>query len=182
MKYCADCAWMGECENRDGKFPCENPRSNYEVVSARMGKCNVFTDILNTKRGERRKEELMRISKSHGYYIVTAVCNILGLGADNIYMEHFMYVRDVIMPRLAYGNEWIADYEECGPKIAQAMLESDNKEEIAGRILNECLNPFIELMMESNVDAAIKVYQEMVEQEKVRFGFAEEPNKLNLIG
>lgn len=181
MKYCSDCAWMTECQNNDGKFPCTNPRSNYKVVSARMEKCNVFTDVLNSKRGEGRKEELMKISKSHGYYIVTAVCNVLGLGTDNVYMEYFMYVRDVVMPNLAYGFGWIKDYEEYGPKIADAIESAENKEEIAGRILNECLNPFIELMLEGNVDEAITVYQEMFEQEKVKFGFSPVPKKLSLM-
>lgn len=181
MKYCADCAWMGECDNKDGKFPCENPRSSYKVVSARMSKCNAFTDILNSKRGEGRKEELMRISKSHGYYIVTAVCKILGLDTDNIYMEYFMYLRDVIMPNLEYGKEWIEDYEEYGPKIAEAIENSENREEIAGSILNECLNPFVELMIKCNVDEAITIYQEMVEQQKVKFGFSPASKNLTLI-
>lgn len=180
MKYCADCAWMGECENKDGKFPCQNSRSGYKVVSARMQKCGVFTDILNSKRGEGRKEQLIRISKSHGYYIVTAVCDILGLGKDNLYMEYFMYVRDVVMPNLSYGKEWIRDYEEFGPKIASAIMQAENREEIAGRILNECLNPFVELMIEGKVDDAISVYQEMVEQEKVRCGLSQKPATLAL--
>lgn len=180
MKYCVDCAWMGECENKNGKFPCTNPRSNYEYVSARMGKCNAFTDILNSKRGEGRKEDLMRISKSHGYYIVTAVCDILGIGTNNVYMEYFMYVRDVVMPNLAYGEEWIKDYEEFGPKIAGAILNSENREELAGKILLECLEPFVELMAESRVDEAITVYQNMVEQEKIRYGFAPAPKMLTL--
>ncbi len=178
MKYCADCAWMGECADRHGKFPCTNRRSNYKEVSARMERCNEFTDIFNSKRGERRREELMRISRSHGYYIVTAVCDILGLTHDNIYLDYFMYVRDVVMPNLAYGKEWIEDYEEFGPKIAEAINNAENKEEIAGRILNECLNPFVELMISGNVDTAIEVYQKMVESAKVGFGLVEEPKKL----
>lgn len=179
MKYCADCAWMGECENKDGLFPCTNSRSNYRDVSARMEKCNYFTDILNSKRGEGRKEQLMKISKSHGYYIVTAVCEILELDEENIYIEYFKYVRDIVMPNLAYGPDWIEDYEEFGPKVAELMRKAENREEIAGRILNECLNPFVELMMEGNIDKAITVYQEMFEREKVNFGLTSQPKKLS---
>lgn len=179
MKYCVDCRWMGECEDKNGKFPCQNSKSNYKEVSARMQKCNAFGEVMG--RDEWRKEQLMKISKSHGYYIVTAVCETLGLGTDNVYMDYFMYVRDVVMPNLAYGNEWIADYEEFGPKIADTIVNAENKEEIAGRILNECLNPFVELMIAGNVDDAITVYQTMVEQEKVRCGLTPKPKKLALI-
>lgn len=180
MKYCADCAWMSECETKDGKFPCENRRSKYDYVSARMIKCNEFTDIMNGKRGEGRKEQLMRISKSHGYYIVTAVSEILGLGADNVYMETFKYVRDVVMPNLCYGKNWIEGYEEFGPKIADYIYNAENREEIAGRILNECLNPFVELVLTNEVDEAITIYNNMVEQEKVRCGLSSKPKKLSL--
>lgn len=179
MKYCVDCRWMGECENKDGKFPCQNPKSDYKFVSARMQKCNSYGDVMG--RDEWKKEALMKISRSHGYYIVTAVCEILGLGNDNIYMDYFMYVRDIVMPNLAYGAEWIEEYEEFGPKIATAIVNAENKEELAGRILNECLNPFVELMIEDKVEDAITVYQEMVNQEKVRHGLTQKPKKMLLV-
>ncbi len=156
--YCSDCCYMDTNRDKDYKFACINSRSGYEKVAANMRACRFFSDCFGY-RSTRDKDILYNTSKyKRDYYIVSAICKILGLGRDNDYMNNFMYVRDVILPNLVGGNEWCEEYDEFGPKIAEKLQEEKNAVEIATNLKDNYLDIFVELMNEGNVDDAITVY------------------------
>lgn len=88
-KDCAMCCYMGTCENNDGKFPCTSPKVSAKYVSANQNAsdCNSYTPSFSSRRGESEMERLRKISRNKGYYIMTAIMDILNIPEKDIYAE-----------------------------------------------------------------------------------------------
>ena len=87
-KDCAMCCYMGTCENNDGKFPCTSPKVSAKYVSANQNAsdCNSYTPSFSSRRGESEMERLRKISRNKGYYIMTAIMDILNIPEKDIYI------------------------------------------------------------------------------------------------
>lgn len=158
MKYCADCTWLQDGGHRNGMFPCENRKSGYQEVSAKKTRCDYFLEILNSKRGERRREELMRISKEYHCYIVTAIVTTLIIDDCLDYLNAFDYYRGVILPLINGGDEWLEDYDTYGPIVAEAVEGDEDK---CSYLFETYVKPFTQLLSLNQVDAAKAVYDRM---------------------
>lgn len=168
MKYCADCRNMGTADDR-GKFPCTERKSGYKVVSARMPACACFGDIFNSKRSETDRERYMRTSREYGYFIMTAIMNILKLPDKDRYIHEFAFLKDEVLPKLVGGEEWVDDYNVFGPMIVSFIL-GDDKERIANSLYRRYIRDFDALMGKNEFDAAIEVYNNMYEELKIKYG------------
>lgn len=176
-KYCADCYHMDTCPNYEGKFRCTNARkSGYTFVSARMeaNNCNGFGYTRNDRRSESDKEKLMRISKSYGYYITSAITEILDLPGDNIYQTSFKYVRDIYMPASVEHQTFIEEYNALGPICARSLKQDEENKEYCGYLVACYLEPFSILVEEENIEDAIEIYKQMFTEVKRHYDIIQE--------
>lgn len=160
-KDCAMCCYMGTCENNDGKFPCTSPKVSAKYVSANQNAsdCNSYTPSFSSRRGESEMERLRKISRNKGYYIMTAIMDILNIPEKDIYIAEFAYIKDVVMPNLEGG-------------------EDINRVEIAKGLFEKYIKGFHELFQEGKIDEAITAYDQMYCELKRKYGFEESPRKL----
>ena len=123
---CSYCRNLQPYDEKNGKFYCEK---KHEYVSARARICSMAAEVMGRPNCD--KEALRRISKEHGYYVVTAITEILGLSEDNEYMETFKYLRDVILPRREEYQSFIDDYEIDAPCLAELLRCDDERNNYA---------------------------------------------------
>lgn len=173
---CAMCAYMEGSADKHGKFKCECARKSgtladkdgrvYADSSARN--CDRFLEGRIDSYGQKAKREISRDARRHGYYVVTAVTNILGLPEDNRYMMTFQYIRNVIMPSEEQYSALIEYYEKNGPRIAEAINNYENKEEFAQGIIDEYLDQFATMVESKQNFEAILFYFRMLTDLTVR--------------
>ncbi|MCX4248940.1 MAG: hypothetical protein OSJ65_04165 [Bacilli bacterium] len=175
-KFCADCIYMGNVDTK-GKFPCNNSRSGLKVVSARQVACNYFTECFNSRRSETERERMMRTSRDYGYYIMTAVMDILNLPERETYITEFAYVKDVIMPKLNGGAAWVNEYDTFGPVIAFGIREENDPASVALELFETYIRTFHALFNNNEIDQAISVYQDMFRELMVRYQLIDKPQK-----
>lgn len=157
-KYCADCVSMDTAADKHGMFKCLACRkSGYDRVSARKIACDSFSECFNSRRSESERETLMSISRGHNCYIVGAIISTLQI-EDETYMDNFDYFRNVLLPRIHGGNEWLRDYDINGPKVAAKIVGDVDK---CSDLFVRFLLPFTVHMNENNIDSAFLVYNYM---------------------
>ena len=176
MKYCCDCAYMdtneGEGKNI-GKYPCTNKRVKDNYVSARKvvrgGDSPFFFFFLEAfwSRGEWEREQYMKESKRHGYYVVSAVCEILGLEDKTSYLNRFIYFRDIILPELCPSI--ISQYEFYGPIFAEKIRGEENKEEIASCIFDYYIFDMVNCIKNEKYQDALNIFKAMIKELKTRY-------------
>lgn len=175
---CSDCAYMDECIKANGKYRCENSRSGYDEVAATMAACNYFCDSLYSRRSSSDRDRLYKASKAKGWWIMSAIMEILNVDGKEVYLNEFAYLKTVMLPLLDGGNDWIDDYDRFGPIIAKNIKEEANKEDFARNLFIDYILPFHVLFNQGNIDAAFGVYQQMYNKLKVRYGLIPVPKKL----
>lgn len=93
-------------------------------------------------------------------YILTRICTILHLPVE----EWFAAFDDVKDHYVAKEHpEWIAKYQEIGPKLAAALDADPHKEDIAMAMLASYLKPAFFLYEENKYDEVAELYREMVQ-------------------
>ena len=166
---CAQCAYLEILGENKGKYPCSNPRSGYKVVSARKRKCDVYCAIGVGKRTTRECRELEANSKKYGYFIVTAIHDILDLPVTD-YMTSFVYIKEEYMPMVEGYESFLEEYEINGPYIADKLLEDDNREQIALSLLDDYLDEFKDLVFLERHEEACEVYIRMYDKLLLQYG------------
>ena len=96
----------------------------------------------------------------------------------DIYIAEFAYIKDVVMPNLEGGNDWILEYDVIGLAIAFGLREDINRVEIAKGLFEKYIKGFHELFQEGKIDEAITAYDQMYCELKRKYGFEESPRKL----
>lgn len=174
--YCSDCAYRAPGILKNGKFPCTNRNSGYKEVPATQNAsyCRVFCNALGSTYSTREKEEAYRASKSHGWFIVTAISDILGLGLDNDYMNTFGYIREVFIPEFGYQADFIEDYETVGKEVAESLYKDENREDYAEYLVENYLNSFVSLVKSNENERAVDLYIDMYSEVKKHYGYEEE--------
>ena len=166
---CSYCRYLCPNDEKKGKFYCEKKR---EYVSARARLCSMAAEVMGRPNCE--KESLRRISREHGYYIVTAVTEILDLDSDNEYMNRFRHFRDVVLSNNKCYQDFIDEYDSIGPEIAE-RIKSDPESQVYAEYLRVCfLDQFVNQLVLNNIDGAFATYSQMFEQLKDRYGVSRE--------
>lgn len=166
---CSYCRSLRPDDEKNGKFYCEKKR---EYVSARARLCSMAAEVMGRPNCD--KERLRKISKEHGYYVVTAITEILELPEDNEYMETFIYLRDTVMPRMKEYQGFIDDYETDAPHLADLLRYDEDREGYAEYLMEVYLSEFVRLISESSIDEAIATYSSMLDAIKERYGYRRE--------
>ncbi len=167
----ADCAYCRELnpnKEKNGKFYCEKTKT-YVAANASVFSCNYRAEVMG--RSQTEKNRLSRISKDHGYYVVTAITKILGLPEDNEYMCAFMYLRDTILPSKEEYQKFLDDYEVDGPALATLLESDENAQEYAEYLRLSYLNGLVSLFCQDRVSDAIDLYTSMLDAIKERYGY-----------
>jgi len=177
MKYCCDCAYMDTVEGEGknvGLYPCTNKKIKDKYVSARkVAKggyepfCPGFLEAFNHTRCEWDREQYMKESKRHGYYIVSAITKLLGLETDNEYLTSFQYLKDVVLPIL--NPELIEEYDRIGPELADKLLGEDNNVELASYLLYKYLVDMCERIQDREYYEAIDSFKKLLKELKARY-------------
>lgn len=160
---CSECAYIDVLSENKGKYPCTNSKSGVKVVSARRPKCGCFCAIGVSKRTTSEARALEANSQKYGYFIMTAVTEILGLDEDNKYLTTFKYAKDEVMPNVDEYASFLQEYETTGPIISEKLLEQEDAYEYAEMLKVAYLDEFAELVCMERVDDAITLYKEMYE-------------------
>ena len=167
QRFCADCAHMQTGANDEGLFKCKNSRSGYEEVAANMLACAYFTGCFNSRRGESEREKLMAISRHHRGYIVGAIVNTLDLPDAETYINAFGYYREVMLPIMMGGSEWLDDYDTYGPVVANEIRGNVEK---CQELFDNIIEPFTTLIGFGRVDRARLLYNKMYDDLKAEYG------------
>ena len=122
-------------------------------------------------RPDSEKKRLRDISKSHGYYVVTAITKILDLESDNEYMGAFKYLRDVILPTRKEYQSFIEEYELDGPALANLMQEDGDAQDFAEYLRCTYLNGVVSLFCQERIDDAMALYASMLDAMKERYHY-----------
>ena len=166
---CSYCRYLCPNDEKKGKFYCEKKR---EYVSARARLCSMAAEVMGRPNCD--KERLRKISKEHGYYVVTAITEILELDSNNQYMESFKYLRDVVLPEMPYYHQFIEEYETIGPELADRLREDTDGRDFAEYLRVYFLERFVSQFLSNNVDNAVATYSLMLGIIKERYGLSQE--------
>ena len=173
----ADCAYCRELnpnKERNGKFYCEKTKT-YVPANTSVFSCNYRAEAMG--RSQTEKNRLSRISKDHGYYVVTAISQILGLPEDNEYMCAFMYLRDTILPAREEYKDFIDDYGVDGPALARLLEDDENAQDYAEYLRVSYLNGLVSLFCQDRVSDAMALYTSMLDAIKERYGYQRSKEK-----
>lgn len=173
----ADCSYCRELNPNSedkGKFYCEK-RREYVPATRSVFTCNYRAEAMG--RSQTEKNRLRKISKAHGYYVVTAISNILGLDNDNEYISAFVYLRDVIMPASDEYKSFIDDYETDGPALASLLSNDEGALDYAEYLRANYLNGVVSLFCQDRIFDAVSLYTSMLDLMKARYGYVRKSEK-----
>lgn len=178
-----DCRYLDPTKKCNGKVWCSKHKeyvaANGKIRDKSADYCNDAAEVMGRSTSE--KQALARYSKSHGYYVVTAITEVLGLPEDNKYMESFIYLRDVILPANEEYHGFIDDYEIDGPELADLIRKDEKAEEYAEYLRVAYLNRLISLLSQGRIDEAITLYTSMLDAIKEKYGYSREYVKMREI-
>ena len=180
---CSECTYIDTLSENKGLYPCTNKRSGYKVVSARKPKCNCFCAIGVGKRTTKECRDLERNSKENGYFIVSAITEILNL-IDKTALTAFEYIKDVYMPTKDEYASFLTEYEDKGATVADSLRNDEKAYEVAAYFYDNYLIEFSALVELGDYDAASILYLEMYDKMLEHYGMKStriKPTTLKLV-
>ena len=102
-------------------------------------------------------------SSSSGCYITTAVCDIMNLEDDNIYLEKLRNFRDNYMQKDPRLQEILVEYDIIGPMVSYNLKDDSFRRTISFMMLELYIKPITKLLDNQKYTEAILKYQEMTE-------------------
>ncbi|MBQ6841293.1 MAG: hypothetical protein IJO63_04170 [Bacilli bacterium] len=139
-------------------------------------------------RGNRMIEEAVDWRVRRGYdprpdcYVVTAMCEILGLPMDHEFITNFRILRDEHMINSEAGKSQIAAYDNYGEQLAERLKANFNNpetKESTEKMIRTVLLPSYEQVNElikfGNLDMAMYVYFQMMGILSRRYGITYSP-------
>ena len=166
---CSECTYIDVLSENKGLFPCTNKKSGIKVVSARRPKCDCFCAIGVSKRTTSECRDLELISKNNGYFIVSAITEILNL-TDKTALVSFEYIKDVYMPTKEEYASFLTEYEDKGASVADCLRNDEKGYEIAAYFYDNYLIEFSALIELGDYDAASVLYLEMYDKMLEHYG------------
>lgn len=170
---CSDCRYMNPDDQKDGKFYCKKKN---EYVSANARRCAMAAEVMGRPNCD--KKIWRDISKAHGYYVVTAITEILNLPIDNEYMESFIYLRDVICSSSDEYASFIDDYETCGKELADLLRGDEDAHNYAEYLRSTYLNGVVSFFCQDAIQESIALYSRMLDTMKERYSYRREDIKI----
>lgn len=177
---CSDCAYMDTNIKSNGKYRCDNSRSGYTEVSGTMSACNVFCDSLYSRRSSSERNALYQASRDKGLWILTAIMDTLDLENKSAYLGEFEYLKNIMLPLINGGIDWIEEYDTFGPIIADKIRQEENSKQLCRNLFETYICPFHLSFIENNLDEAFTIYNNMFRALKLKYGIEPMPKFLTV--
>lgn len=175
-----DCRYLDPTKKCNGKVWCSKHReyvaANRKIRDRSADYCNDAAEVMGRLTSE--KQALARYSKSHGYYIVTAITELLGLPEDNEYLDSFRYMRDFILPFMEGYQDFIDDYDIDGPVLARLIRKDEEGKDYAEYLRCAFLEGLVDLINQGLVGDAMTLFTSMLDVIKERYGYKREDVKI----
>jgi len=153
---CGSCA-ISEVSDRRLDCYCQKYRRTYRLSEP---KCRDYI-----KDRSRNYDFWRRI---YTYYILTAVCDILGISKDNAIYQEIMTLISLVREDVTTVNE-ANEYDTVGPVIADRLRNDLDNINISNFIFNNYLVNVYCLIKLNRTDEAIELYKNMVEFLMIRY-------------
>lgn len=151
--YCASCTWMNENQN-SRRYWC-NRQNSWRY--ANDPKCGSYCEAYS--RSDSARENMYRYSS--GYYVTTAILNILRALDNNHQIEILgNFIENNLRKDMQYFPLLVA-YEIIGPQIATKLQEDPDKINIATTMFYQYVKPTIKAIEENQTHLAVHIYKSM---------------------
>lgn len=153
--YCAACTYLGENADSYGKYYCRYKGDRY----ASDPKCGLYIEAYSRSSGAR--ENMYDNSRSHKYYITTAILNALKFPDNNYYLKTIGTFINVTLKQNMKYYPLLFAYEIIGPEIAKRLNEDENKSDVATLMFKQYITPTIIAIENNKTEDAVNIYKNM---------------------
>ena len=130
-------------------------------------KSRSYKDI---KKAFEKMERKYGSYKPHRYYIVTAICDILGIDEYQEYVIMGNLYRDMYLENDESKKGFLQDYYVNGQKIADKLYDDEFGYDKGLDMFNNFIRPFYILVMNKKYDLAFYCYNTMYTHLKEHYG------------
>ena len=102
------------------------------------------------------------------YYVLTAICDILGIDKNNELYQEFVALIQLVRSDASMEKEAVA-YNAFGPMIATSLYQDPNGVELCKNLLTTYLAKAFIAIKENRQEDAIRIYEDMVKFLFVRY-------------
>ena len=159
---CSECCYLElDHDTKDGKYWCSE-KWEYKYADEQEC-CRYCTD---SHRSGSVAESARNFSKDSqrsttACFITTALCKILNMADDNIYLNTLRGFRNNYLQKNKEGTDILMNYDVIGPRICES-LDNDNDRLIKASILfSNFIVPAVNAIMNNEYSKAIQIYKEM---------------------
>lgn len=164
---CGGCKQMNPHAGTSGffsgyKFPCSRTGGSYRWDDISCSKVD-YVDPNSVDCVER-----YRLFTGKRYYILTAICEILGIDFETVLFQKIRTLIDLVREDKTTTKEAIG-YDTFGIEVANQLREDAEKEEICNFLLKNYLINVYSLIKLNKTKEAIELYKEMVKYLFIRY-------------
>lgn len=157
---CSECTYLDLDRGPDcGKFYCSK---HYERHYADEKKCDDYCRAYS--RSDRDIKNAEEISRDYRYYILTAICRILGMDHYNAHLKALKDLSDNYLSKCALGRDLLGKYDIVGPIVASYIENSSYKLSIATTLLQNFIIPTTNCVENNDFKGATRLYISMTER------------------
>lgn len=102
------------------------------------------------------------------YYILTAICNVLGIKQGDGLFQNFKTLIQIVRSDINTFDKAI-NYDIYGPMIADRIEQDPNKVELCKDLLANYLSKAFVAIADNRLEDAISIYEEMVRFLQIRY-------------
>lgn len=121
--------------------------------------------------------EVYRMIKGRRYFILTVICEVLGISEDYEFYQEIKTLIQLVRQDSTTEKEAVG-YDTFGPEIAVNLLNDPNVVELCKSLLANYLTRAFILIKENKQEEAIQVYKDMVTFLFIRYRNAEDYSNL----
>lgn len=156
-EFCGECALLDRKDCKwDDRYYCKKTGKRYKLDDSA---CKYIVKKDQDKKGYTRI----------GWYITTAICNILGYEDDCEVFTLTSQLRENHFAQTEEGLAFLNEYDFIGPMIADKLYEENNVE-FATSLLERFLIPCAVAIKTGNYEEAAAIYLNMIIMLKAKYG------------
>lgn len=123
-------------------------------------KSRKYKDIEDFYKAMERKYGKYKPRK-YAFYIVAAVCDILGIDEHQLFLDIGMWYREKYLEVEDDKEEFLLDYDIIGKAIADRLYDDEDAIEIAQNLFASYIKTFCELVLNKRFEDAYCLYIQM---------------------
>ena len=153
---CGSCAHSSVSTSRLSCY-CNKRRATYKLDEP---KCRYY------ENNRSRNYDFWR--DIYTYYVLTAICDILGIDKNNELYQEFVALIQLVRSDASMEKEAVA-YNAFGPMIATFLYQDPNGVELCKNLLTTYLAKAFIAIKENRQEDAIRIYEDMIKFLFVRY-------------